>query len=68
MHHCARTSTGPGMWAGPFATCTAMARIAVPPTAVEVLDECRAAGRTLAEKAKEMASNRKAGVKLCVDP
>lgn len=37
------------------------------PTA-EVLDECRAAGRMLAEKAKEVASDRKAGGKLCVDP
>jgi len=35
---------------------------------VEVLDECRAAGRMLAEKAKEMASDRKAGEKLCIDP
>jgi flavorubredoxin len=34
----------------------------------EVLDECRAAGRLLAEKAKEMASDRKPGGKLCVDP
>ncbi|MBN2562085.1 MAG: FprA family A-type flavoprotein [Phycisphaerae bacterium] len=35
---------------------------------VEVLDECRAAGRMLAEKAKEMAPDREAGEKLCVDP
>ena len=34
----------------------------------EVLDECRAAGRLLAEKAREMASDRKAGEGLCVDP
>ncbi|MBU0716965.1 MAG: FprA family A-type flavoprotein [Planctomycetes bacterium] len=37
------------------------------PTA-EVLSQCRAAGRSLAEKAKEMASDRKAGAKVCVDP
>ena len=37
------------------------------PTA-EVLDQCRATGRLLAEKAKEMASDRKASAKLCVDP
>jgi len=35
---------------------------------VEVLDECRAAGRLLAEKAKEIASDRKAGGRLCGDP
>ncbi|UCE62314.1 MAG: FprA family A-type flavoprotein [Phycisphaerales bacterium] len=34
----------------------------------EVLTECRAAGKLLAAKAKEMASDRKAGGKLCVDP
>jgi flavorubredoxin len=34
----------------------------------EVLDECRAAGRLLAEKARDRASDRKAGEKLCVDP
>ena len=34
----------------------------------EVLDECRTAGRMLAEKAKEMAPDRKAGERLCVDP
>jgi len=34
----------------------------------EVLDECRAAGRLLAEKAREAASERKAGEKLCIDP
>lgn len=37
------------------------------PTAA-VLDECRAAGRMLAERAKEVASDREAGGKLCVDP
>jgi flavorubredoxin len=35
---------------------------------VEVLDACRAAGRLLAEKAKEIASDRKAGGRVCVDP
>jgi len=35
---------------------------------VEVLDQCRAAGTMLAEKAKEMASDRKAGARVCVDP
>ena len=34
----------------------------------EVLAECRAAGRLLAAKAKEMASDRKEGERLCVDP
>ncbi len=34
----------------------------------EVLDECRAAGRLLAEKAREMAADRRAGERLCVDP
>ena len=37
------------------------------PTAA-VLGECRAAGRMLAEKAKEVASDRKAGGRVCVDP
>jgi len=37
------------------------------PTAA-VLDECRAAGRLLAEKAKEVASGRKTGERLCGDP
>ena len=37
------------------------------PTA-EVLDECRAAGKILAEKAKEMACDRKANGRVCVDP
>ena len=37
------------------------------PTA-EVLDECRAAGKMLAEKAMEMACDRKAGGRVCVDP
>ncbi len=35
---------------------------------VGVLDECRAAGKMLAKKAKEAASDRKAGERLCVDP
>jgi len=35
---------------------------------VEVLDECHAAGRVLAEKAKEVAADRKVGGRLCVDP
>lgn len=34
----------------------------------EVLDECRAAGRMLAEKAREMAADRRAGGGLCSDP
>ena len=34
----------------------------------EVLDQCRAAGKLLAERAKETAADRKAGGKLCVDP
>ena len=34
----------------------------------EVLDECRAAGRMQAEKALEMAADRKAGERSCVDP
>ncbi|MFH1747101.1 MAG: FprA family A-type flavoprotein [Planctomycetota bacterium] len=35
---------------------------------VEVLDECRAAGRLLAEKARQMASDRGTGGRVCVDP
>ena len=35
---------------------------------LRVLDECRTAGRLLAEKAREMACDRKAGAKLCIDP
>ena len=35
---------------------------------VEVLGECRAAGSMLAEKAKEMASDRRTGGRVCVDP
>lgn len=34
----------------------------------KVLDECRAAGKILAQKAKQMAAGRKAGENLCVDP
>jgi flavorubredoxin len=34
----------------------------------EVLEECRAAGRVLAEKAMELASDRKTGDRLCFDP
>ncbi len=37
------------------------------PTA-EVLDECRAAGKILAEKARQLAVDRPAGRKICVDP
>jgi flavorubredoxin len=35
---------------------------------VEVLDECRAAGRLLAGKAKEMAPDRRTSSSICVDP
>ena len=34
----------------------------------EVLDECRETGRSLAEKAKEIAGDRKAGENLRVEP
>jgi flavorubredoxin len=34
----------------------------------EALDECRRAGRMLAEKAIEMAADRQSGKSLCVDP
>ncbi len=34
----------------------------------EVLDECRLAGKMLAEKARKMAAGRKAGSKICIDP
>jgi flavorubredoxin len=34
----------------------------------EVLDECRQAGRVLAEKARQMAAGRTAGERVCVDP
>jgi flavorubredoxin len=34
----------------------------------QVLTECRAAGRMLAEKAREMAGDRRAGGELCSDP
>ncbi len=34
----------------------------------EILDECRSAGKMLAEKAKEMAAGRKTGERICVDP
>lgn len=34
----------------------------------EVLDACRAAGKLLGEKALEMAGDRKAGERVCVDP
>ena len=33
-----------------------------------VLDECRAAGKLLAEKAEQLAGDRTAGKKVCVDP
>ncbi len=36
--------------------------------APEVLDECREAGKMLAEKAKQMAGDRKPGQNVCVDP
>ena len=35
---------------------------------LQLLDECRAAGAMLAEKARQMAAGRKAGENLCVDP
>lgn len=34
----------------------------------QLLDECREAGAMLAEKARQMAADRKAGENLCVDP
>ena len=34
----------------------------------EVLEECAAAGKMLAEKAKQMAADRSAAEKICVDP
>jgi flavorubredoxin len=34
----------------------------------EILDQCRAAGRMLAEKALELAAGRKAAAQVCVDP
>lgn len=34
----------------------------------DILDECRAAGRMLAERAREMAAGRRAAEKVCVDP
>ena len=34
----------------------------------EVLDECRQAGKVVAEKALQMAADRKPGMNLCVDP
>ena len=34
----------------------------------EILDECAATGKVLAEKAKQMAAGRSAGEKVCVDP
>jgi flavorubredoxin len=34
----------------------------------EVLEECRQAGRQLAEKAKRLAGNRRAAAQVCVDP
>lgn len=34
----------------------------------EVLDECAAAGKMLAERAKQMAADRSAATRICVDP